>query len=961
MAYEVATAYVSIVPSIKGVQKSVAEELSGVGKQTSKASGDLSRKVGKSLKKIGKIGAASIGGMAAGLGAMVTKGGFDRALQVEAAQTKLEGMKMSASQVEAVMSDALASVKGTAFGMGDAATVAAQLSAAGVQSGKDLESALSSVADIAQMSGSSLTEVGNIYGKVAAKGKLQGNTLNQLMERGIAVMPALQEHLGVTADEVQDMVSRGEIDFATFKDAMGDAFGGAALASGETLPGAFANFKAALARLGEGPGVKIMEALRNAFNDMIPAIDTLAEKAGPVFDQVGEWVGGAASKVADFFTGLVNGDTQVDWTMFQPLADGAGELWEGLNSVWDVLQPFVEKLGEAARDMLPDVVEFTGKVGEFLGKIMQNKTVISVIGGIATALAAVWAVGKASQFVGMMKLAVGSVKAFAAQTTIAKGASILFAGAQKLLNIVLAMNPIGIVVMALVALGAGLVLAWNKSETFRSIVTGAWEGIKSAVSSVWGFMRDVVWPGLKGFVENLVGKFQDFKAKISGAWDGVKLAVEVVSDFFTTTIKPRMENVATKVKNAFETMRKGVTKAWNAIKAAAAKPVNFVIDTVYNNGLRAGFNKVADAVGLKNVSLPRMPTLKYACGGVLPGYTPGRDVHKFWSPTAGGLELSGGEGIIRPDALRALGGAAWLNMVNRTRGRGLANVGDVGAVQRFKDGGVFGAVKSFGSKAWNGLLKAKDFIGDVLSDPGAAISNLVLAPARKLLDTLGSSMFMQIAKTVPAMLFNGVKSFFTKKTESIAGLDSKGVLGAAAKAVQMGTPYVWGGSAIPPGLDCSGLVYWANVQAGNKIPRLTAAGYQSSSMPVTPGKGRPGDLLFWGNPAWHVAIASGRGMMYEAPRAGMNLRHTPIWGNPTWGRLQKFDNGGYLETGYTGVVNQTGRPEPVFTPGQWDILKNGQGGVPEVLVVKDADGALIGRMRVEAALERQEAARRLRR
>ena len=291
---------------------------------------------------------------------------------------------MSASQVEAVMGDALKSVKGTAFGMGDAATVAAQLSAAGVQSGKDLEGALTSVADIAQLSGSSITEVGNIYGKIAAKGKLQGNTLNQLMERGVAVMPALQQHLGKTADEVQDMVSRGEIDFATFTAAMDESFGGAAQAAGETLPGAFANFKASLARLGEGPAVKIMEALRDAFNNMIPAIDTLAEKAGPVFDQVGEWVGGAASKVADFFTGLVNGDTQVDWSMFQPLVEGAGELWEGFKNVGEMLQPVVEKLGEAARDVLPDVVEFTGKVGEFLGKIMQNKTVVSVIGGVAT-------------------------------------------------------------------------------------------------------------------------------------------------------------------------------------------------------------------------------------------------------------------------------------------------------------------------------------------------------------------------------------------------------------------------------------------------------------------------------------------------------------------------------------------------------------------------------------------------
>ena len=80
------------------------------------------------------------------------------------------------------------------------------------------------------------------------------------MERGVAVMPALQQHLGKTADEVQDMVSRGEIDFATFTAAMDESFGGAA-GAGETLPGA-ANFKASLARLGEGPAVKIMEALR---------------------------------------------------------------------------------------------------------------------------------------------------------------------------------------------------------------------------------------------------------------------------------------------------------------------------------------------------------------------------------------------------------------------------------------------------------------------------------------------------------------------------------------------------------------------------------------------------------------------------------------------------------------------------------------------------------------------------
>ena len=47
MAYEVATAYVSIVPSMKGIQRSIAEELGGVDRQATKSAGLISRTVGK--------------------------------------------------------------------------------------------------------------------------------------------------------------------------------------------------------------------------------------------------------------------------------------------------------------------------------------------------------------------------------------------------------------------------------------------------------------------------------------------------------------------------------------------------------------------------------------------------------------------------------------------------------------------------------------------------------------------------------------------------------------------------------------------------------------------------------------------------------------------------------------------------------------------------------------------------
>lgn len=42
-------------------------------------------------------------------------------------------------------------------------------------------------------------------------------------------------------------------------------------------------------------------------------------------------------------------------------------------------------------------------------------------------------------------------------------------------------------------------------------------------------------------------------------------------------------------------------------------------------------------------------------GGVTPGFTPGRDVHTFVSPTGGTLSLSGGEAVMRPEWVRWIG------------------------------------------------------------------------------------------------------------------------------------------------------------------------------------------------------------------------------------------------------------------------------------------------------------------
>ncbi|MFI0553425.1 transglycosylase SLT domain-containing protein [Streptomyces scabiei] len=84
---------------------------------------------------------------------------------------------------------------------------------------------------------------------------------------------------------------------------------------------------------------------------------------------------------------------------------------------------------------------------------------------------------------------------------------------------------------------------------------------------------------------------------------------------------------------------------------------------------------------------PRGPKRRHAAGGVLPGYTPGRDVHRFVSPTAGELHLSGGEAIMRPEFTEAVGHSFIhkLNHVARTKG-----VGGVRHAMKFAKGGIMG-------------------------------------------------------------------------------------------------------------------------------------------------------------------------------------------------------------------------------------------------------------------------------
>ena len=366
-AQDIGVVYVHVEPSGKGFGKSIEGDIGdAVSKASRKGSNTLISKIGGAFGKIGKVGTGAIATITGGITALAAKGGFTRALNIENAQAKLKGLGHDSASVTEIMNDALASVKGTAFGLGDAATVAASLSASGVKEGGELTQVLKTVADTAQISGRSLTDIGTIFGSVAARGKLQGDDMLQLMSSGIPVLQMLGKHLNKTSAEVSDMVSDGKIDFQTFADAMQEGLGGAAQSAGTTFAGALANVKAALSRLGETAATPVLNGLRGLFNQAIPLIDAFTAAVSPTLEKVGaglqKGLEQAIPTVTAFFDKLGKSQTVQQFASYlASLKDDLKELGSSLSgaagAVWNVISGPLSELYNQAKGQLPAIAD----------------------------------------------------------------------------------------------------------------------------------------------------------------------------------------------------------------------------------------------------------------------------------------------------------------------------------------------------------------------------------------------------------------------------------------------------------------------------------------------------------------------------------------------------------------------------------------------------------------------------
>lgn len=382
--------------------------------------------IGKAAQSIGgklsKFVTAPALAATTALAGMALSKGFTRLKAIDEAKAKLTGLGNSAEQVKEIMKNANASVKGTAYGLDEAATTAASAVAAGVKPGKELTRYLSLTADAAAASGASMADMGSIINKVQTSQHAYTEEINMLADRGLPIYQWLADECHTSADAVKDMASKGEISSDMFLKAIEKNIGGAAAIIGESsFTGALSNVQASIGRIGAnfldagGEGGGFFSQIKPLLVDLkeaLGSVEAISADLGVSFGKMFEPFANSASSALQQFTAL---DPAMQKSKLSSIALGgafAASLGPGIKTAGKLAEKasgVLGSLGGDVKNLFKSFVDFGPKVKFVLSALGQSFSNIGskVIGAFSTLGKGI--ASKLSPFVGAIKNQFGKV------------------------------------------------------------------------------------------------------------------------------------------------------------------------------------------------------------------------------------------------------------------------------------------------------------------------------------------------------------------------------------------------------------------------------------------------------------------------------------------------------------------------------------------------------------------------
>lgn len=426
--------------------------------------------------------------------ALVGKLGFDRLVGVDSARAKLDGLGYSGKEVTKIQEQVTKAIEGSMTTMEEGTNAAAAGLSAGVKEGKELEKWVTLIGDASVASGRPVADMTQIFARIKGTGKLMTEELNMIEDGMPGFTKVLAENMGVSMEEVRKMATEGKISFEDFEKSIAQHSGGMAEAYSKSFAGMVQNTKAYVGIIGEN----LLKGVFEKSKDSLRELEKLLKSDG-----VQQWAKDTGDK----------------------LANGVEKMSNAISGIVS----WFNSLDKGTQKSIASIMKWSTLILIGIGPVL------TIFGKMAGALAGTF--GGLRTFTGFM----GKL------TTETKNTGSLLGGFTKLFPklggaIGLVANPIGLTVLAIGALVAGLVIAYKKSETFRNIVNGAFSAIVTGVTAVWN--------GIKTFLQPVIKAITDF---------GLELK-KTIGDFWAENGAQFMQAL-TNIKNGFMSL-------WTASKPA---------------------------------------------------------------------------------------------------------------------------------------------------------------------------------------------------------------------------------------------------------------------------------------------------------------------------------------------------------------------------------------------------------
>jgi phage-related minor tail protein len=359
--------------------------------------------------------------------------------------------------------------------------------------------------------------------------------------------------------------------------------------------------------------------------DLTSAGQQLGDVAGAA-QRAGDTMASSATAQFDTFTRTIKQDLVEALMVAVPFLQSFGE-WVNKNADW----------------LIPLVGALTA-FGAAIWVINAAMAAYATVQTIATALASTWL---------FRTIAINTQLAiYFARMAIVRGATIAWTAVQWLLNAAFVASPIGIIVLALGALVAAVILAWKHSETFRSIVLGAWEAIQNAAAAVWGFLKPIFefwWASVQrmGAVylwiwnEVIVPAMQGIQLAIQVAWVAIQIVFQLWRFYIMEIIVPAVMWLWEKaIKPTWDLIVAQVQFAWSLIKVVWDALVWYVRNVVapvftflWQNVIKPAWDGIAATISgtWNNVIKPLFDfIMRFITEDVPAAWRRGVDLIGFW-------------------------------------------------------------------------------------------------------------------------------------------------------------------------------------------------------------------------------------------------------------------------------------------------------------------------------------------